>query len=72
MFITLYFFFCFIKRWYPVMSPNDDKLAELEVSLHLETVTGTNVHWLKSSHKYHLILQIKFMYFVPLTSFRVY
>lgn len=54
------------------MSPNDDKLAELEVSLHLETVTGTNVHWLKSSHKYHLILQIKFMYFVPLTSFRVY
>lgn len=41
MFITLYCFFCFIKRWYPVMSPNDDKLAELEVSLHLETVTGT-------------------------------
>lgn len=33
--------FCFIKSWYPVMSPNDDKLAELEVSLHLETVTGT-------------------------------
>lgn len=33
--------FFFMKSWYPVMSPNDDKLAELEVSLHLETVTGT-------------------------------
>eukprot|EP00105_Crassostrea_gigas_P001484 XP_011413692.1 PREDICTED: C2 domain-containing protein 3 [Crassostrea gigas] len=30
-----------VKGWYPVMSPNDDKLAELEVSLHLETVTDS-------------------------------
>ncbi|XP_078324570.1 C2 domain-containing protein 3-like isoform X2 [Crassostrea virginica] len=28
-----------VQGWFPVVSPNEDKLAELEVSLHLETVT---------------------------------
>jgi hypothetical protein len=30
-------------RWFPVMSPNEDKLADLEICLNLETVSGMYV-----------------------------
>ena len=33
------------------MSPNEDKLAELEVSLHLETVTGMSIRYMKSVYQ---------------------